>query len=359
MIMRTKLPGYEFLKLSSCHLFVACILLSSFLFISPKSMAQNLLTNPGFERDFEGYGHWGDVAASTIVNDAHWGTKAYGTLCEGWNHGTFIDTGAAPVTPGETYKVGIWMKAKVEGTTPTILWLYRDGGQDQRATDALTGAQLFVEGTSTEWTLYEASTVAPDGAISLVFMNTGEGEVAIDDAYVIPANQTFKAVTALELDNTSIILSKGATGSLIASITPSKATNQEVYWKSSDTSVATVDKDGNINAVNNGTATITAWVESITATSTVTVGTTGIFNNSSPVSKIYPNPVTGNSFIVDFSSFQSKLVNLSVFDICGKSVYKTQATNSIQLSRSQFNKGVYFVRLDDSSRTETIKMIVQ
>jgi alpha-amylase len=132
-----------------------------------------------------------------------------------------------------------------------------------------------------------------------------------------------------------------------------------VYWKSSDTSVATVDSLGNVTGVGAGSATITAWVESKTATCAVTVGTTGISNNSKSVSKIYPNPVTGNSFTVDLSSFQSKVVNLSVFDICGKSIYKTQALNSIQLSRSQFNKGVYFVKLDDSSRTETIKMIVQ
>lgn len=65
----------------------------------------------------------------------------------------------------------------------------------------------------------------------------------------------------------------GAAETLIAAVAPSDATNKAVNWSSSDTSVATVDSDGNVTAVSTGVATITATTVDggHTATCTVTV----------------------------------------------------------------------------------------
>ena len=80
-------------------------------------------------------------------------------------------------------------------------------------------------------------------------------------------------VTSVSLDKTSLELTEGGTDTLTATITPNNATNKNVTWESSNTSVATVDANGLVTAVSAGTATITVTTEDgrKTATCTVTV----------------------------------------------------------------------------------------
>ena len=65
-------------------------------------------------------------------------------------------------------------------------------------------------------------------------------------------------VTGMSLDKTSIILEKGKNTKLMATITPSNASNKIVKWKSSDENVAIVDGIGNIEAKNTGITIISA-----------------------------------------------------------------------------------------------------
>ncbi len=64
-------------------------------------------------------------------------------------------------------------------------------------------------------------------------------------------------VIGITLDRSSAALSSGETAVLTASVMPSDATDKEVSWSTSDSSVATVS-DGVVTAVAEGTATITA-----------------------------------------------------------------------------------------------------
>lgn len=67
------------------------------------------------------------------------------------------------------------------------------------------------------------------------------------------------AVTGVAVSPTSTTLTAvGATKSLIATISPSNATNKAVNWKSSDDEIATINTNGVVTAVANGTVTITA-----------------------------------------------------------------------------------------------------
>ena len=80
------------------------------------------------------------------------------------------------------------------------------------------------------------------------------------------------AVTSVALDKTELVLIVGdAAVQLKATVLPEDATDKTVTWSSDKTSVATVDATGNVTAVAEGEATITAKAGDKTATCTVTV----------------------------------------------------------------------------------------
>lgn len=81
------------------------------------------------------------------------------------------------------------------------------------------------------------------------------------------------SVTDVILNSTSLTLNIGENQILSATIYPSNATNKAITWRSSDSSVASVN-NGNVMAMGNGTATITATSSNgVSATCLVTVKT--------------------------------------------------------------------------------------
>lgn len=66
------------------------------------------------------------------------------------------------------------------------------------------------------------------------------------------------SVTGISLDKSSISLIFRETATITANVSPANATQKNVIWSSSDTSVATVSWEGVVTAVSAGTATITA-----------------------------------------------------------------------------------------------------
>ena len=79
-------------------------------------------------------------------------------------------------------------------------------------------------------------------------------------------------VTGIKVSpDTRTLTKKDETAQLTAEVTPSYADNKRVTWQSSDEKVATVDENGKVTAVGNGTATITATSVSGSYTATVSV----------------------------------------------------------------------------------------
>ena len=68
-------------------------------------------------------------------------------------------------------------------------------------------------------------------------------------------------VTNLELNKDSLTLQEKSSDILTATVKPDNATNKDVIWESSDTSIATVSEDGTVTAISAGTATITATAQ--------------------------------------------------------------------------------------------------
>lgn len=80
-------------------------------------------------------------------------------------------------------------------------------------------------------------------------------------------------VTGITLNSTSMSLTEGETADLIATVSPKDADNQTVLWSSSNGSVASVSKNGRIDALAPGSSTITAKSDDggFTASCSVTV----------------------------------------------------------------------------------------
>ena len=94
------------------------------------------------------------------------------------------------------------------------------------------------------------------------------------DTVTVTVTESAIAVTGVTLDKEELSLEVGAESTLIATVTPTTATNKEVTWASDKPNIATVD-NGLVTAVAVGTATITVTTSADnTKTDTVTVTVT-------------------------------------------------------------------------------------
>ena len=78
-------------------------------------------------------------------------------------------------------------------------------------------------------------------------------------------------VTSIILSQTSITLLAGESLNLTATIAPDNATDKSIVWSSSDSSIATVSKDGKVTAIAVGSTSITAKSGTVSAVCSVTV----------------------------------------------------------------------------------------
>lgn len=117
-------------------------------------------------------------------------------------------------------------------------------------------------------------------------------------------------VSGISLNKSSLELKKGNSETLVATVSPNNATEPVVTWNSSNESVAKVDQEGKVTALNSGTATITAKAGNYSATCEVTVviPVTGVTidnlsltlskgASSKLVAKVYPEDATNKTVI--------------------------------------------------------------
>ncbi len=162
----------------------------------------------------------------------------------------------------------------------------------------ITGVEIKSNPTKT--TYYTGESFSTEGLELLVSYNNGTTEIVtfgfsttgfnsstvgtktikvsykgFSDTFTVTIIEKIVPVTGVTINKTSLSLYKYFTETLTATITPNNATDKSVTWSSSDTSVATVDDNGKVTGVNDGTAIITITTNdgNFTAECEVTVET--------------------------------------------------------------------------------------
>ncbi len=129
----------------------------------------------------------------------------------------------------------------------------------------LTNHVIYGSYASQNFTLTWDTSDVPTGTYyieveSYYYSNYGYGYLTSDNSpqvYTIELKK-YVAPTSVKMSVPSKNLKVGGSWALMATVSPSNATERSVTWSSSDTSVATVSSSGIVDAVGPGTATITA-----------------------------------------------------------------------------------------------------
>lgn len=114
-------------------------------------------------------------------------------------------------------------------------------------------------------------------------------------------------VTSLKLNRKTLTLTKGKTGTLTRTISPASATNKNVIWSSSNRSVATVNYQGKVTALKEGTAQITVRTmdgSGKKAVCTVTVKAAGTNTNTNTNTN---SKVTRKNFLAQLARYSKKV----------------------------------------------------
>ena len=207
------------------------------------------------------------------------------------NNGIIVNTGGA--LNGEPGGTG------TTETTPTITTDSLPNGTVGQYYDQ----QLHADGGNITWIatgLPAGLTLDANGTINGTPTANGQFPVNVtaknsageaSKEYKLTIESATVPVTGVTLDQTELFLIVDGTAKLDATVKPNDATDKTVTWSSDNDDVATVDADGNVKAVAQGTATITVTTQdgSHTATCTVTV-----------TAKTYTVSVTPSS--IDFGS---------------------------------------------------------
>lgn len=87
----------------------------------------------------------------------------------------------------------------------------------------------------------------------------------------VTVSTNFVAITSISLNKNTLTLAVDGEEALIATISPTDASDKTITWSSSDTKVATVDNVGKVKAIAEGTTEITAMAGNQTANCIVTI----------------------------------------------------------------------------------------
>ena len=160
---------------------------------------------------------------------------------------------------------------------------------------------------------------AKSAGIANITVTTNDGnKTATSKITVVNKEPETIKVESIALNKTQVDMQVGDTTSLVVSFTPQNATNKEVTWEVDDESVATVDKNGIITAISEGTTTLTVTSADGNKKAVAEINVTEKTNNDDDIYKPDVNEPNsdGDSTTVDGKlPFSGKTTVLVVFII--------------------------------------------
>ena len=135
-------------------------------------------------------------------------------------------------------------------------------------------------------------TALAEGTATITVTTVNGSKTASCEVTVNPADPNVVAVTGVSVEPTTLAMSVGESKTLTAAVQPDDATNKNVLWASSNSSVATVSQAGIVSALALGTATITATTVNGSKTASCEVTVSAADPNVVAVTGVSVQPTT-------------------------------------------------------------------
>ena len=166
-------------------------------------------------------------------------------------------------------------------------------------------------------------------------------------------------VTGVSLDRTSLTLTEGESSQLVATVSPSNATDKSVGWSSSNSSVAFVTSDGIVTAKGAGSATITCTTEdgAKKATCSVTVKNATVSVSSVSLDRTSLGLVGGTTGALKATVNPSNATNQGVTWSSNNTSVATVSSSGVVTAKAA-GSATITVRTDDGGKTATCTVTV-
>ncbi len=223
------------------------------------------------------------------------------------------------------------------------------------------------------WTTSDATvaTVSSDGMVSGVAAGratitaTSVRDSTKSATCTITVSQISSTQSGENIDVTGIVLSKNqltlavsGKKTLTATVSPSSATDSTVNWKSSDTSIATVDKNGVVKGVKVGVAKISATAGRYSATCMVTVTNTVIAVKGVTLNNTATTMSKGKSYRITAIISPDTATNTTVLWSSDAPGIVSIDTNGLMTAKN-IGSAVISVMTEDGSFTAQCKVTVR
>ncbi|WP_139993484.1 Ig-like domain-containing protein [Paenibacillus paridis] len=223
-------------------------------------LESNLIVDGGMEGSALPSAYYGSSATVSLVSSEH-RNGAQGLRVVKMNNNRYAAVFMpVAVEKSKLYYYSAWGKLGAAPTSPGLLRIclqYKlDGVVQQKI--LFTSATLGYAGWVQAQGFYEIQEtgVVTDTRLYLYTEQLG----AVQDFYVddVEVREVSYAATGIELNKSATVIPLGQTETLVATVLPANATDKSVVWSSANPAVATVDSDGTVTAIDEGTAVITA-----------------------------------------------------------------------------------------------------
>ncbi|MFO7934668.1 MAG: T9SS type A sorting domain-containing protein [Bacteroidales bacterium] len=219
-----------------------------------------------------------------------------------------------------------------------------------------------------DMTAITTDTSDPDSVLIIVSSSnilSGSYEIGsqlwIDDISVYPQKVNAIQVTAAEEQNEIYV---DSVLHMYSEVFPDYALNDTVEWSVDDETIATIDQNGLLTGVLEGTVTVTATSTDGTAVEgTMDITVSAVVSNINKSINhrditIYPVPAKS---VIHIESRQEMNGMIQFMDISGKTVMETAVdkTTSKAIDISGLQSGVYFIRIESGDHVNARKLIIK